>query len=422
MGSDISCPCSRVDLYEETPEEKEGQSRLINGRLSQRDIILDFYNDQTKICLIKTESVEAFFNNKSLFRIQSRRENSKYYNSVFICNYLAKNDLTLLILYDSSVYFHKLLQSQTGISSKTPTQTPTPKQIPSISSVSQLENGKFITERLVLVGSTPNQVMNQMLHNFHMNMKENNNFIGIINDSPAHQRQFYVLYKMNYLKVEGSIDYSIQIYKGELSEAVIESILQKNENKFKKLKAVMIDFTLYSNEEQIYIIESSMNVNSTYNSISNSNGNSNGNGNNGQFTSPVKSTSLSVSKMKEKEKPGEKEKEKDIYKQFKYYYFIFEENHNEYIRQEYLIVKMNKKNSPTEVYLQDISMKINDTVNNMCLSCVVSDEEKIFFIFNTTAIYDCIDEDIEEDDLEEINQYINSQQLLSNRNFNYEDD
>ena len=77
---------------------------------------------------------------------------------------------------------------------------------------------------------------------------------------------------------------------------------------------------------------------------------------------------------------------------------------------------MMKKNSPAEVYLQDISMKINDTLNHMKLSCIVSDEEKIYLVFNTTTIMD--HEEIEEDDLEDINQYILNQQHNDNFELN----
>ncbi len=106
----------------------------------------------------------------------------------------------------------------------------------------------------------------------------------------------------------------------------------------------------------------------------------------------------------------------------KYFYFIFEEIINDYTEQEYLTIMMEKKNSPSEVYLQDISMKLYDTANNMRLSCIVSDEEKIFFIFNTSTILEQIEEDFEEDDLEEINEYINNQQIKGEEiEYNYED-
>ena len=48
-----------------------------------------------------------------------------------------------------------------------------------------------------------------------------------------------------------------------------------------------------------------------------------------------------------------------------YFYFIFEEDLNDSLQQEYLTIMMEKKNSPAEVYLQDISMKINDKLVNL---------------------------------------------------------
>lgn len=66
---------------------------------------------------------------------------------------------------------------------------------------------------------------------------------------------------------------------------------------------------------------------------------------------------------------------------------------------------MDRKNSPAEVYLQDISVKLTDSVNSMGLSCIVSDEHRIFFIFNTTNIREEINTKID-DDLDEINLYL----------------
>lgn len=71
-----------------------------------------------------------------------------------------------------------------------------------------------------------------------------------------------------------------------------------------------------------------------------------------------------------------------------------------------MTLKIEIKNAPTDVYLQDVSIKINDTLDNLNLSCIVSDEKTMYFIFNTTTIgedFDNTDEDIDE----EINQLYN---------------
>jgi len=232
MGSDISCPCSRIDINQEThEEEKDILAKIMNGKLSQKEILLDFYNDTTKVCLIKTECIESFFNNRNLLRVPSKRDYLKYYNSVYISNYLAKNELTLIILLDCPF-----------------------KQTQKKENFTPIDSGKYYIECINLVASTPDQVIKQILHNFNLNLKKNYRFIGIINDSPKFQRQFYNLYKMHYSKVETKVEYSIQIYKGEINEKVINDILTKKENKYKKLKSIMIDFTLYSCDDSINII------------------------------------------------------------------------------------------------------------------------------------------------------------------------
>ena len=90
----------------------------------------------------------------------------------------------------------------------------------------------------------------------------------------------------------------------------------------------------------------------------------------------------------------------------KYYYFIFEES-SDFVEQMYLIVKMDRNNSPAEVYLQDISVKLSDTVNNVKLVCIVSDENSFFFIFNSQTLGDDMDD---LDDLDLVDIYLKSDQ------------
>lgn len=66
---------------------------------------------------------------------------------------------------------------------------------------------------------------------------------------------------------------------------------------------------------------------------------------------------------------------------------------------------MEKNNSPADIYLQDISVKLTDSVNKMKLSCMLSDENTIYLIFNSQTLgedIDCVE------DLDMINQYLKS--------------
>lgn len=237
MGNDISCPCTRVDLENQTEgDQVDILSKVLSGQLNQKDIILDFFNEQTKVCLIKTENIEQFFNNRKLLKIPNNKDYTKYYNSVFISNYLAKNDLTLVVLLDSPF---KPIQNlgknnfvNTGFDN----------------------SGKYSIEFLNLVASTPDQVIKQINHNFSINLKKNMRFLGIINDSPKNRRQFHILYKLHYSNQESNVEYSIQIYKGELDEGMITEVLKMGCNKLKKLRAIMIDFTVYGEEDSICTI------------------------------------------------------------------------------------------------------------------------------------------------------------------------
>lgn len=90
----------------------------------------------------------------------------------------------------------------------------------------------------------------------------------------------------------------------------------------------------------------------------------------------------------------------------KYYYLIFEESISlGNLAQQYLVIKMEKENSPTDLYLQDISTKITSQVNKLKMACMLSDENIVYLIYNVQTIGEDLDY-IE--DLDLINNYIKS--------------
>jgi hypothetical protein len=73
----------------------------------------------------------------------------------------------------------------------------------------------------------------------------------------------------------------------------------------------------------------------------------------------------------------------------KCYFFIFEENslnHNDY---DYLIISLDSNKNSNETLLQDIARKLNDYQEDYKLSCVFSDEKKIYLILQTSNNDDC---------------------------------
>lgn len=244
MGQDVSCPCNRVDIVEEAKETQEDlMEKVFKGKLNKKEILIEYFNEQTKVCLIKTDHIKDFFENRNLTRIDNKKYYMKYYNSVLISNYLAKNDLTLIILLDSPFKstFKKDITGSNAVF-KTPGSD---------------NSGNYLVEFLSLVGNSPDHVIKQLRHNLLLNLKKNYCFIGITNDSPNDKRQFKILYKMHYHSYQGKIEYDVQIYKGELDEKGIDNIIKKPENKYKRLKAIMIDFTLYINDSVIDYLENS---------------------------------------------------------------------------------------------------------------------------------------------------------------------
>jgi hypothetical protein len=73
--------------------------KVMKGKLARSEILFDFYYDITKACLIKTDDIERFFNNMNLLKIPDNSEINHYYNQIFITNFLAKVDTTLILLF-----------------------------------------------------------------------------------------------------------------------------------------------------------------------------------------------------------------------------------------------------------------------------------------------------------------------------------
>lgn len=261
MGSDLACPCTRQDIEsEEIQETPDVMKQVMNGKLNENDIILEFHDDQTKVCLIKTINIEQFFNNRDLVRMNSKKEQMKYYNSVFITNYLARSKYSLVILQDSPYKYKQNVVNNNNNNNNNINNTNNNNFNPLNSSSSSFNpgnnfvldcSGKYSVDNINLVSSYPDQVIEQLLHNFNTKLKKNYQFIGIINDFPYNNRQFHVLSRLGYSK-DDIAGYSINVFCNEgkdITQKDIEDIINSNENCFKRLKAIMVDFVQYTEEE-----------------------------------------------------------------------------------------------------------------------------------------------------------------------------
>lgn len=250
MGSDLACPCSSRNFIEtevntETPDVI---SQVMSGKLNQSEIILEFLDDRTKVCLIKTVNIEQFFNNRNLLRMNGKKEMMKYYNTVFITNYLARSEYCIIVLQDSPFKYKLSKQPMNSLNNSFNfSGNNNNYNLQSMDS-----SGKYTVDNVNLVSSFPEQVVEQLIHNFNSKLKKNYQFIGIINDFPKNNRQFYILSRLGYSREDIS-GYSIQVFKNEerdLNEEDINDIICSSENSGKRLKAIMIDFVQFISEKE----------------------------------------------------------------------------------------------------------------------------------------------------------------------------
>ncbi|MCQ2816656.1 MAG: hypothetical protein MJ252_05240 [archaeon] len=331
MGSEMSCPCSNHNLGEDLPTPDEDAKikqdilkEVMKGKLTKDKLLFEYATNNstlfTKICLIATKNVEAFFQNRNLLIIQKKNEINLYYNTIFIANFLNKDDLTCIIL-----------QYKTGNEDRTNLY---------ISPMNEMENPKkkmkqndysavYKVENLNFISKEAERMRDQILNDLYSQLKKQYRFYGIITDSQEdpndknysfigdNKRQttpaslnnsafinpvpasigknYKVLYKKSKLTDNLDVRYSISVLYDNLNEENILRIL--TENKDKTLKSVF---------EETYFDSSRVNKRRTC------------------------------------------------------YFFIFESNKitPEFDESEFLVVKMDKDRNTPDTFLKDIADKI----------------------------------------------------------------
>lgn len=78
MGSELSCPCGDRHVEMDEPATKmDILQEVMRGKLLPEEVIFNYSYDHTKVCLIKTEQLEGFFNNRNLLKLESSKEVGK---------------------------------------------------------------------------------------------------------------------------------------------------------------------------------------------------------------------------------------------------------------------------------------------------------------------------------------------------------
>ena len=74
----------------------------MKNKLSKKKVLFEYSCNNkilfTKICLISTENIDSFFQNRNLLIIDKKKEINVYYNKVFIVNFVNQEDLCCIIL------------------------------------------------------------------------------------------------------------------------------------------------------------------------------------------------------------------------------------------------------------------------------------------------------------------------------------
>jgi len=348
MGSELSCPCGeRQDIQVEESKEKHVDivEELLKGKLTEDDIFFQFVYGGSKICIIRNDQFEAFFSNRNFLKLSSKQEINYYYNLVYLTNSVFSFDKNYVLIFmqftpgleDKSVRNSSYINSQRSNNRKAKMDYKTYYKI----------------EIINLVSNESNKIMEQLLNDLNNNLKRDFLFYGVIHEiedadinyinvpnlpnlplssrnkkNYENKRNYKILYKKSLLKENINCKYSIEYFEGVLDRDLLSEILSSEKNSKKILKAILVD----SSKKELQ---------------NNSNAHNSHNGNN----SP------------------------------RNYYFIFEENLEFQNNLVYLVIEMTQGNTADKIFLQDITIKLNDYQNEYKLCCLLNEEKKIYVIF-----------------------------------------
>lgn len=260
MGSDMSCPCNRPNFYDEEEIENKDDimNKVMHSKLTQNEIIIEFQDEQTKVCLIKTYNIEEFFNNRNLLKVSVKKESSKYYNSVLICNYLGKSEYSLIVLQDNPFKYKLNREKEKGSIIE--------NTISSTSKSSLLDTtGKYMVESINLVSTQFNKIEEHILHTLSTNLKKNYYFVGLVNDSPITNRKMNMLFKLGFRKEE-TIGYKVHSFDCTgilMNEDRILDVLNDSQFNTLRLKTIGVDSVNYTESEMKTIIKKSKDISKT---------------------------------------------------------------------------------------------------------------------------------------------------------------
>lgn len=326
MGNEMSCPCSNE--YEPMEETKDPDyavkqdiiKEVMKGRLPKDKLIYEYSCNNkflyTKVCLISTNNIEYFFNNRNLLIIEKKSEINYYYNSIFLSNFINQNNLTCIILQFNKDNPNERLTTLNSASFYRDSSSPKKLLNNDYSAIYKVENLNFMSKEC-------DKMKEQLLNDLYSQLKRQYRFLGIVSDeqnedlfsmsfisydqkrftsnsalntiSPNAPKSYKLLYKKSKLTDNLDVRYSISILTQPLNEESILTILRENKDK-----------SLISVFEENYF----------------------------------DSARLNKSKL--------------------CYFFLFESNKitPEFDESEFLVVKMDKEKNSPDTFLKDIAEKI----------------------------------------------------------------
>ena len=353
MGNELSCPCGNRTDIEETPKEVSNDilQTVLRGKLTKEQLIYEYTasNDKmkSKICLLATNNLEGFFNNRNLLSVDNKREINCYYNLVYISNFLNQDTLACVILQ----YKKTQDANKDAFSNKKHAKN-------DYGAVYKVESINFVS-------NDPEKIKEQLLNDLYMLLKKQYRFYGIISDESITPYD-------NNVTPGNHVSHSMGITPSQSCQ-----ILGNNSNKNYKI--------LYKKSK----LTDNLDINYTIH-VHNNN-----------LTSDAITQILSANKDKTLKSVLKNEHRTKDKKQCPFwYYFIFEGNKitPEYDESEFLVVHLEKDNSTADSFLKDIAEKINMN-HNANLLCVINDKGGFYLVFKL-EIPD-MDDDEDETDLYE---------------------
>jgi hypothetical protein len=218
MGT-ACCP-KRIDIPDKKETPNDVVNEILKTKLTPKQIMYDYVYENIKICLIRSEQIEAFFKNRKLFKLPQYEESNYYYNNFSMNNFLGKRNIILLLLQQ-------------------------------LNDLSKKDAHIYHVEEICYLETSNNSAFQVISDDLKLKSMKNFLFCGIVNNSRKLNKIFKLIYKKN-TNLGLEVNYNIHLHKNKIDEDAIKYILGQEENKYKLLKGIAMDKT--QNQRVYYMI------------------------------------------------------------------------------------------------------------------------------------------------------------------------